>query len=58
MHLSFWVRALRSLRAERGNLMPIPEIASAAFISLAMTERGVFLSLRSETHSPAHTRRL
>jgi hypothetical protein len=33
-----------SLRAERGNLLPIPEIASAGFVSLAMTERGVILS--------------
>jgi hypothetical protein len=29
-----------SLRAKRGNLLPIPEIASAGFVSLAMTEWG------------------
>jgi hypothetical protein len=33
-----------SLRAKRGNLLPIPEIASAGFVSLAMTERGVLLN--------------
>ena len=39
-----------SLRAKRGNLLPIPEIASARFVSLAMTERGVILSRSSEGH--------
>jgi hypothetical protein len=33
-----------SLRVERGNLLPIPEIASAGFVSLAMTEWGVILN--------------
>jgi len=36
-----------SLRAKRGNLLPIPEIASADFVSLAMTEWGCH-SERSE----------
>jgi hypothetical protein len=30
-----------SLRAKRGNLMALHEIASADFVSLAMTEKGV-----------------
>jgi len=33
-----------SLRAEHGNLLPILKIASAGFVSLAMTEWGVILS--------------
>jgi hypothetical protein len=37
-------------RRERGNLLPIPEIASAGFVSLAMTEWGVILSRSSEGH--------
>jgi len=41
-----------SLRAKRGNLLPIPEIASAGFVSLAMTERGIILSRSPEGHKP------
>jgi hypothetical protein len=41
-----------SLRAKRGNLLPIPEIASAGFVSLAMTERRFLLSRSSEMRKP------
>jgi len=46
-----------SLRAKRGNLLPIPEIASAGFVSLAMTEWGVILS-RSPEHSEGAAKNL
>jgi hypothetical protein len=41
-----------SLRAKRGNLLPITEIASAGFVSLAMTERGAILSRSLEEPKP------
>jgi hypothetical protein len=40
-----------SLRAKRGNLLPIPEIASAGFVSLAMTEWGVSFEFFASCHS-------
>jgi hypothetical protein len=41
-----------SLRAKRGNLLPIPEIALAGFVSLEMTERGIILSRSPDGHKP------